>query len=150
MINRSQLTDRQRHLSDVDLISSTGAREPLMRHGRALLLIVMHDAACSRCDEFLQSLAGAKDELSSWDMDVAVISPDATARIPFRLFVDAEDRFADAMAIESPAVLVVDQWRDVRELYEVGDSHNFPEIKPLIAWARYLATQCPECEGEAL
>lgn len=151
MTNRSQLTERQRHLPDVDLISSNGTSEPLMRHGRALLLIMTHDASCLSCFEYLKSLSRVSDELSSWDMEAAVISTDASAaEIPFRCFLDADRRFADATGIEPPAVMVVDQWRDVKELYEAGVNHNFPEAEALMAWARYLATQCPECEGESL
>jgi hypothetical protein len=151
MTNRSQLTDRQRHLPDVDLASSSGAREELLRHGRATLLVVLHDAACRSCFAFVQSLRKANDELESWDMDVVVITPEpAPAEKTFRSFVDAGSRFADAMEIKPPSVLVVDQWGDVKELYEVADSHTFPATDALIAWARYLATQCPECEGESL
>lgn len=151
MTNRAQLTDRQRHLPDIDLISSTSKHEPLLRHGRALLVVALHDVTCRLCNEFLRSLREVNDELNSWDMDVAVIAPDtAVAEKTLRWFVDADSMFAQAMAIDAPAVLVVDQWRDVKELYEVGDNHNFPEAAALVAWARYLATQCPECEGESL
>jgi hypothetical protein len=151
MTNRAQLTERQRHLPDTDLVSSTGTREQLLRHGRALLLIVLHDVTCRLCMEFLRSLREVNDELDSWDMDVAVIAPDtAVGETTFRFFVDAEGSFALAMAIHAPAVMVVDRWRDVKELYDVGGNHNFPEADSLIAWGRYLATQCPECEGESL
>jgi hypothetical protein len=151
MTNRSQLTDRQRHLPDVDLVSSSGMREELLRHGRAVLLVVLHDPGCRSCFAFLQSLGEANDELQSWDMDVVVITPEPVpAEKTLRCFVDADARFAVAMEINPPAVLVVDQWGDVKELYEVADSHTFPATDALIAWARYLATQCPECEGESL
>jgi hypothetical protein len=149
--NRSQLTDRQRHLPDVDLVSNTGADEQLLRHGRAMLLVVRHEAGCHSCIDYVRSLAEAKEELNSWDMDVAVISSHpVAAENTFRYFVDAEHRLAGAMGIEPPFVMVVDQWGDVKELYEAGDSHNFPNADAFIAWARYLATQCPECEGESL
>ena len=53
------------------------------------------------------------------------------------------------IGMRAPAVLVLDQWGEVKETIAVA-RHEFPERTALVAWARYLATQCPECEGEAL
>src|SRR5690606_28775006 len=33
---------------------------------------------------------------------------------------------------------------------EAGDDHRFLPPEELVEWARYLAVQCPECQGEAL
>jgi hypothetical protein len=150
-VNRSQLTDRNRHLPDVPLVSASGAPESLLRHGRALLVIVLHDVNCRNCLRYIESLGAINDELNSWDMDVAVVAPDAMSpKKAFRCFVDAESRFAKALGGKLPTVIVVDQWGDVKELHEAGDPHTFPSAAALVAWARYLATQCPECEGESL
>jgi hypothetical protein len=47
-------------------------------------------------------------------------------------------------------VLIADQWGELRYVSPDGGGHPFPTPEEVTGWLRFLATQCPECEGEAL
>ena len=49
----------------------------------------------------------------------------------------------------APAVAVIDQWGDITDVHAAGPDHAFAAVSEVVSWARFLAVQCPECEGEA-
>lgn len=51
---------------------------------------------------------------------------------------------------EGAAVLVADPWGEVRFRHVAEAAHDLPEPAELVDWARFVAIQCPECEGESL
>ena len=55
-----------------------------------------------------------------------------------------------AAGIPAPAVLIADQWGELFVVEPAGDDHGFIEPDEVVSWLRYLAIQCPECQGEAL
>jgi hypothetical protein len=140
--DRSELIDRKRRLPDLI--------EPLLRPGRAAVAILPHHH-CEDCQRYLESLNDVLAELASWDADVTVITPQPLTWEPLlRCLIDADGAFASEAGISAPAVVIVDQWRDIKDVREAGETHDFPNPDELVSWARFLATQCPECEGEAL
>jgi hypothetical protein len=48
------------------------------------------------------------------------------------------------------AVLIADQWGELRYVSPDGGGHSFPTPEEVTGWLRFLSIQCPECEGEAL
>jgi hypothetical protein len=158
MTDRSNLITTRNRLPNVSLSSVRGNPEHLLRAGRSLVLILIHDDACMACREYLNEINETSSELAEWNADVAVIVPrrkdDRTFQTPagssFRWLNDSEHRIEDAAAVTRPAVLIVDQWREIKQNRAAGSNHSLLRASEIVSWVRYLGTQCPECEGETL
>ena len=148
-----------RPLPEIQLPAALGNRPSTLapRPRWSLVIVLLHGLECDRCLHFLQQLVEVQSDLTEWDGEVAIVLKQTSenARIQefgsrMRVLVDAEHTLESATRVIAPAVLLVDQWRDVSESWEAGDAHRFPAVSELVSWARFLATQCPECEGESL
>jgi hypothetical protein len=73
----------------------------------------------------------------------------ATADLPLAVAVDVEQRLALALSVQIPALVIADQWGEIHHVEEAGPDHRFPATGEVVDWVRYLAIQCPECQGEA-
>lgn len=147
---RDELVNPRRRLPELSLATPSGETVRLRGGGRrSPVLVLVHVGPCAACDAFLRALAAASDALREWDGNVRVIAP-APAESPFPLLVDTEGRVASALGVRAPAVVIADQWGEVHEAHEAGDEHRFPTVTEIEDWLRYLAIQCPECQGEAL
>jgi hypothetical protein len=153
------LKSPSRPLPDIELpaASGNGSQTLTARPRWSLVIVLLHGLDCESCVHFVQQLDEAHADLTAWDAEVAIVLKQISdnAAIPelahsTRVLVDAEHTFESAAHVVAPAVQVVDQWRDVRESWEAGESHHFPAVSGIVSWARFLATQCPECEGESL
>ena len=152
---RDHLVHPPRRLPDLALATLGGAACPLRPGGRrSSVLVLVHSTECAACAAFVVRLAAAADGLRAWDGEVRVIVPAAQAgspsASPFTLLVDAEQRVATALGITPPAVVIADQWGEVHDVREAAGEHRFPAVEEIESWLRYLAIQCPECQGEAL
>lgn len=152
---RDHLIHPSRRLPDLGLAMADGAARPLRPGGRrSPVLVLLHSAECPACAEFVARLGAAADMLREWDGEVRVITPSGAAETqpppPFPLLLDPERRVAAALGITPPAVVIADQWGEVHDVREAGDEHRFPTVDEIESWLRYLAIQCPECQGEAL
>lgn len=155
MNDRAHLTNPAKRLPDLRLPPVAGGAPVSLLPARksSVVVLLVHDVACAGCRAYIERTHAEKAEFASWDCDVVVITaraPEGKAPGRFTVLVDAENQLARALAIEPAALLVADQWGQVHEAWISGDAHDFPEPSALIEWARYLATVCPECEGEAL
>ncbi len=155
MATRSDLVNHQTRFPDVSLISDRNQSESLLRPGRAQVIVLIHEGACADCQAYLQSLNHESHEFSAWGADVAVITPALNPEVravsdSFRLFIDSHGQLALETGVTAPALLIVDQWGDVKEARSATERHNFPAVADVVSWTRYLGIQCPECEGEAL
>lgn len=143
-------------IPDLLLASSDGRALPLIppRHA-SVAIIVVHSIRCPECSAYLERLVRETSELGVWDMSVSVICSDAPDGAELqraghiRVLHDRDGRATQALG-EEAAVLIVDAWGEVHERIHIGEEHAFPSMADVVAWARYLATRCPECEGEAL
>ena len=121
---------------------------------RSSLLVLVHGPECGRCDDFIRLLAAEADLLREWDADPVVVLPGplvaARPTGPFPVLSDPESRLSGSLALRAPACVIADQWGEVQLRHEAGEDHSFPPISELVEWARFLAIQCPECQGEAL
>jgi peroxiredoxin len=156
---RAKPTER---LPDLRLPSASGgAPVPLVPPGgRSVPVIVaVHGSGCAGCRAFAQALAAAGAELREWDAHVVVVVPgdvDQAARfadgalLPFPMLADEARRLWTRMGMEGAAAMVADPWGEVRMRHVAGSAHDLPPPAELVDWARFVAMQCPECEGEAL
>ena len=156
---RAKPTER---LPDLRLPSTSGgAPVPLVPTGgrRVPVILAMHSADCADCRAFAQALAAADAELREWDAHVVVVVPggvDRAARLadgaalPFPVVADAERKLWTRMGMDGAAAIVADPWGEVRMRHAAGAAHDLPSPAELVDWARFVAMQCPECEGEAL
>jgi hypothetical protein len=116
----TQLTAARNRLPDLGLL----------RHGRGLVLFSPHDRACAECERYAAQLKRISPELDSWGTDVAINVRD--------------------LEVALPAVLIVDQWGDIKASRTDAEQHDLLTPAEIESWARYLGTQCPECEAESL
>jgi hypothetical protein len=153
---RDELIHPRRRLPDLALAAATGAVHRLRGAGRrSPVLVLVHAPPCAACEAYVRRLERAASTLREWDGEVLVVAPaggagEETPGSPFPLLRDAGDRLSTALGVRAPAVAIADQWGEVHELREAGEEHSFPAEEEVESWLRFLAIQCPECEGEAL
>lgn len=153
---RARPTER---LPDLRLPSAPGGTlVPLVPPGgRGVpILFAVHDAECAGCRDWARALAAEEAELREWDGRPMVVVPghvEQAARfadgLPFPVLADAERKLWTRTGIEGAAVLVADPWGEVRFRHATGAAHDLPSPAEMVDWARFVAIQCPECEGEA-
>ena len=144
-MSRSDLINPSRMLPDITLPDSEGVARRVRASGdRSVLLVLVHEG-CGDCRAWVEALADERAEIAAWKGEVKVIASRADA-YPFPLLVDADARIASALGLAAPAVVIADQWGGI---HEAAQGHAFIPIESAIEWIRHLATQCPECEGEA-
>ncbi len=137
-----------------------GAPVPLVPPGgrRVPVVLAVHAADCAECLAYARRLAAADAELREWDARVVVVVPGgvgdamrfaAGAGVPFAVLADEGRRLWARMGMDGAAALVADPWGEVRMRHAAGAAHDLPAIAELVDWTRFVAIQCPECEGEA-
>lgn len=134
-----------------------GTPVPLVPAGGRLVPIVVavHGAECDECRNFVRALALADAEIREWDGRVVLVVPgdvDQAARFaggPFPVLADEDRKLWTRLGFEGAAVFVADPWGEVRHRHVAGADHALPSPAELVDWARFVAIQCPECEGEA-
>ena len=128
------------------------------REGTVLLHV--HSATCAECLAYLRSLGDAKAELDDWDGRVVAVVPggvDAAGPVReavepgFHVVADPEGSYRERSGLEGGSMLIADQWGEVFHVYPGGAGvHDLPTAEEVVSWLRFLAIQCPECQGEAL
>lgn len=153
---------RGERLPDLRLAEApAGTPAPLVPPGgRQVPVVVLVDGAeCQACRAYLRRLAEVDAEMRAWDGRVAVVVPgslDEAARLaeavhpPFAVLADPARGLRRRMGAAGAAVVVADPWGEVRFRHDTGAAHDLPEPPELVDWVRFVAIQCPECEGEAL
>lgn len=148
-------------LPDLRLPSApAGTPVPLVPTGgrRVPVIVAVHSADCAACRVFAQVLAAADAQLREWDAHVVAVVPggaDQAARfadgaeLPFPVVADAERKLWTRMGMEGAAAIVADPWGEVQVRHVAGAAHDLPSPAELVDWVRFVAMQCPECEGEA-
>lgn len=150
-----------RRLPDVKLPAAPGGLPtPLRPPGRiSPVVVLVDDAGCDACRAWLHRLAAASADIGEWDGRVILVvpaPPDQAIRITddatkhFTILADPDRTLAARLGISAPAVVIADQYGEIHHAAPAGDAHDFPEPSEVVGWLRYLAVQCPECQGEAL
>ena len=138
-------------LPDIALPDRSGAPRRVRATGDRSVVLILAHGGCGACRAWLERLEEQKDEITGWKGELKVVGPSAEEEPPyaFTQLVDPEERLANALGVVVPAVVVADQWGGIHEAAEAGEEHAFLPIESVVEWIRYLATECPECEGEA-
>lgn len=138
---RDELVNPAGRLPDLTLPSAPdGAPHRLRAPGRlSRVLVLVHGPECEGCAAYARELEGEREEIRAWDGRVLLVGPGE----------DPEGRLAAALGLRPPAVVVADRWGQVHEAREAGEGHDFLPVAEIVSWLRYLAIQCPECQGEA-
>jgi peroxiredoxin len=147
-------------LPDLRLSSAPGGSlVPLVAPGGRMVPIVLavHAVDCAECRGYAAALGAVDAELREWDARVLIVVPggvEDAARfaegLPFPVLADEERKLWTRMGIDGATALVADPWGEVRMRHVAGAAHDLPSAEELVDWARFVAIQCPECEGEAL
>ena len=147
-------------LPDLQFEASDGVVTGLRVRGRfGAVVVLVHDAACEACKRYLVQLGAADEQHREWDGRVAALVPAAPERVaeyreaadlPYLVLSDPERRAWAALGMAGAAVLIADPWGELRYVSPGGAGHSFPTPEEVTEWLKFLAIQCPECEGEAL
>lgn len=137
-----------------------GAPTAIRSRGReGVILVAIHSAECAECREYLSSLSDARDELADWDGRVVVLLRDSLAGaeklrselgLPFPVLADEDGNAAEMSGIPTGGGVVADQWGEIFHTYpSAPPTHELPQADEVVEWMRFVAIQCPECQGEA-
>lgn len=152
--NSSTLRVGQR-LPDLRLPRPDGAVSALRGpHRDAVVVVVLHDADCERCRDYLRELAAAAARFRIWDGSVRAVTDSQRADNlqaeldpDIDVLLDAESMFLNRVQDHGgfgPVVMVADRYGQLFEILAAGADHALAEPRELEEWLKYLATQCPE------
>jgi peroxiredoxin len=138
------------------LLSERG--EPVSLRGRRgpAVLFAVHAHDCAGCVAYVGALAAAADAIAEWGGGLLVVVPETTdgaddlhdaAAGRLRLLADHGRTLGAHLGPGAAAVLVADEWGEIHFAAETGLAHELPSPGELVEWVRFIAIQCPECEG---
>jgi peroxiredoxin len=119
--------------------------------GKRNLLLVLFEADCESCMEFLCSVADKYSDYIAEGTEVMAIGEGGiedlqdivqSSNLPFPVLVDPEGLFVDRYSDETPAVFAADKFGEVR-LVVYGN--EFPDQKLLLDNFGLMELECPEC-----
>lgn len=155
------LKNPARRLPDISLPEyGSGKARRIRGSGRgAPVLVLLHDADCAACWEYVSRLTAKREEIADWDGEMMVVLPPSSAdgdRDPpeppahaYTVLEDEQGRIAASLGIATPAVVIADRWGEIRMAEPAGVEHDFYDPGEVVAWLRFIAIECPECQGEA-
>jgi len=119
------------------------------------LVAVVLDRGDEAAGDYLRSLDAVASELQAWSGRLFLVAPtrEAARVLPApsgaRVAVMADPTGEIRRRIGVPeggmAVIVADRWGVVYHVTQSESPAALPRADDLVAWLRYLATQCPEC-----
>jgi hypothetical protein len=133
--------------------TATGAEVDLRSARGPQVVVAMHSVTCRACRRYVrEEVASAARGMGEWGGRVIVVVPDgvANAAVFAETTTDALEIVTDpegAFAANGAAVAVVDEWGEAYYFADAGVGHDLPSPDELVTWVRFLAIQCPECEG---
>jgi hypothetical protein len=116
-------------------------------------LVTLHSSTCAACRHYVRGdLASSADRIAEWGGRLAIVVPGQVesakefAKTPvdgMQFLTDPQGRVASGKAM----VVITDEWGEVYFVADAGLDHDFPTAVDVRDWIRFLAIQCPECEG---
>ncbi|MCX2726905.1 redoxin domain-containing protein [Thermomicrobium sp. 4228-Ro] len=124
-----------------------------------LVLVFTHAWPCAGCRAYLSELDRHLADFRADRMEVLAVVPlehtlvvdwrDGSPHFPIVLAEGdtVHRRFGFLSPVGSPeaAVVVTDDTGTIWQAWPVGIAHGFPPVQEVLAWARYVSYQCPEC-----
>jgi hypothetical protein len=116
-------------------------------------LVTLHSAVCPDCQRYICGLlASSAGRISEWGGRLGVVVPGngqsahelaevIDGAVP--ILLDPEGK----LALGKATVIVTDEWGEVYFVADAGAGHDLPAPVQIADWSRFLAIQCPECEG---
>ena len=120
------------------------------RRHAATILVRVHSADCRACQEYLNELAHALEDLAVWGGRVLVLVTgdkneamrfETENELPFAVLLDPEGR---AIPLTGAGVVIADRFGQIYHIADAGQGHELPDAAALEEWCRFLDTQCPE------
>lgn len=124
-----------------------------LRGGRGPRVVLRaHSATCERCRDFVRGLIADGAAVRDWSARISVVVPDAIsgARALHTALDGRVQVLADpdgTLGLSCAELVIADEWGEVYFATQIGADHAFPEPDEVAEWARFIAIQCPECEG---
>lgn len=131
--------------------------------GYASIVLLLHKTDCAPCRSYAEQLTALRSELQEWDAQIVAVFADSPANVtqwwtmlPGRSSAavvaeaDGQQCAAGLCGLQTPALLIADQWGVLYFARGAGPEHAFPAPAEVVEWARFMAIQCPECQAEAL
>ncbi|CDM64197.1 TlpA family protein disulfide reductase [Pyrinomonas methylaliphatogenes] len=150
--DRSALVNPSDRMGQVVLPSLIdGKPQEVISYGKCSSVIAsIHGLSCAACRRYLEELAARAREFAEWEGRVVIVSAERSGglEIPFALLLDSDGQLKRAARIGIPSILIVDRWGSVQLRHEAREAHDFLAPSEIEDWLRYLAIQCPECQGE--
>jgi hypothetical protein len=116
-------------------------------------LVTLHSAVCLGCQRYIcGELASSADSISEWGGRLSLVVPGpvesvdelpGASGVAVPILLDPEGKLASGKAM----VIVTDEWGEVYFVADAGADHDLPAPVQIADWIRFLAIQCPECEG---
>jgi hypothetical protein len=147
-------------LPDIALRSAIDERENRVRGSphRSSIVLLLHSLDCPGCRECLDALLERREEIAEWDAEITVIVTRAgksagAERSDVRdlsILLDPESKVVRKLTLSVPSLAIADRWGEIRLAKEAEREHHaFCNAEEVTTWARFLAIECPECQGEA-
>jgi len=139
-------------LPAVALVTPDGARVPLRGHRGPLIVYVVHSAECDACIDYARTLADARERFAEWDATVRIVAPadDRALRRAagdVRVLLDSEGVLVRPSEEAAATLIVADEWGEIYHIEDATDPASLPSPDEVVEWVRFIAIQCPECEG---
>jgi hypothetical protein len=141
-------------LGGVSLLAWPSGALTDIRSGRGpRALVTLHSAVCPGCQRYICGLlASSAGRISEWGGRLNVVVPGhgenahelakaMGGAVP--ILLDPEGKLASGKAM----VIVTDEWGEVYFVSDADAGHDLPVPVQIAEWIRFLAIQCPECEG---
>jgi hypothetical protein len=135
-------------LPDITLPSMPDGHSVQLREsgGRTTVLFTVHHARCSGCQDYVNQLGLIAGEFDVWDARLLVLVPashDEAAHLHGygKVLADEHGALADPA---SASVILSDRYGQVFFAIHSGASHDFPSVRDVEEWLKYLGTLCPE------
>jgi hypothetical protein len=116
-------------------------------------LVTLHSVTCRDCRRYVRErLARGAREIAEWGGRLTIVVPDVRANAAtfaetttdaLEIVLDPEGAFDSGHA----GVVIADEWGEVHFMADAGAGHDLPSPEEVVEWVRFLAIQCPECEG---
>lgn len=128
--------------------SAEGGRCNLRPSRGPRVVVTIHGPACGACVDYLEQLARSRGAIADWGGDVVAVAPhrvdgSALPELGVPLLEDPDGR----IAMGDPRVLAADEWGELFFVGDAGADHGFITAEEAVDWIRFIAIQCPECEG---
>ena len=114
------------------------------------VVVTLHRGDCDACIGYVEEIASTDEPLEAWGADILAISPDplstrdtVLARLGIPVLEDPEHVLADGRV----NVLIADEWGEVHFAGEPSGMHSRVAPEDVLEWVKFIAIQCPECEG---